>query len=104
MAALGFPAIPGVTLPSGPNPRPRFDYGPDYEKGIIGRTLPEILPDPYRVLVPKVDADGNESAGIRLPDIAVPTGTSTGWAVRSADAPPSHWSARATSCRRTSSA
>jgi hypothetical protein len=29
--------------------------------------------------VPQVDADGNEVAGIRLPDIAVPRGTFTGW-------------------------
>jgi hypothetical protein len=29
--------------------------------------------------VSKVDADGNEVAGIRLPDIAVPLATYTGW-------------------------
>jgi hypothetical protein len=29
--------------------------------------------------VPQVDAGGNEIAGIRLPDIAVPRGTFTGW-------------------------
>jgi hypothetical protein len=33
----------------------------------------------WRALVPQVDADGNETAGIRLPDIAVPLGTFTGW-------------------------
>jgi Alpha/beta hydrolase domain len=33
----------------------------------------------WRVLVPQVDPDGNETAGIRLPDIAVPRGTFTGW-------------------------
>jgi hypothetical protein len=33
--------------------------------------------------VPAVDADGNEVAGIRLPDIAVPTATFTGWNLRS---------------------
>jgi len=33
----------------------------------------------YRTLVSKVDADGNEVAGIRLPDIAVPLATYTGW-------------------------
>ena len=33
----------------------------------------------YRTLVPRVDADDNEIAGIRLPDIAVPLATYTGW-------------------------
>jgi hypothetical protein len=33
----------------------------------------------YATLVCKVDADGNELAGIRLPDIAVPLATYTGW-------------------------
>ena len=33
----------------------------------------------WRSLVPQVDADGNEIAGIVLPDIAVPRGTFTGW-------------------------
>jgi hypothetical protein len=33
----------------------------------------------WPALVPQVDADGNEVAGIRLPDIAVPRGTFTGW-------------------------
>ena len=33
----------------------------------------------YRTLVCKVDADGNEAAGIRLPDIAVPLATYSGW-------------------------
>ncbi len=39
-------------------------------------------PDPkrrYRGLVPRTDADGNEVAGIRLPDIGVPLATYTGW-------------------------
>jgi hypothetical protein len=35
----------------------------------------------YRTLVSAVDADGNEVAGIRLPPIAVPLGTYTGWNV-----------------------
>ena len=33
----------------------------------------------WQALVPQVDADGNEIAGMRLPDIAVPRGTFTGW-------------------------
>jgi Alpha/beta hydrolase domain len=33
----------------------------------------------YGVVVPAVDADGNEVAGLRLPPISVPVGTYTGW-------------------------
>jgi hypothetical protein len=39
-------------------------------------------PDPakaYKPLVSTIDSDGNETAGIRLPDIAVPVATYTGW-------------------------
>jgi hypothetical protein len=37
------------------------------------------------LLVPQVDADGNERAGIRLPDVAVPLATLTGWNFRKAE-------------------
>jgi hypothetical protein len=40
----------------------------------------------YASLVPKTDSDGNDLGGIRLPDIAAPLGTHTGWAIR-ADVP-----------------
>jgi hypothetical protein len=33
-------------------------------------------------LVPRVDADGNEVAGIRVPELAVPLATTTGWNFR----------------------
>ena len=36
----------------------------------------------YPTYVPKTDGDGNEIAGIRLPDVAVPRATYTGWALR----------------------
>lgn len=35
----------------------------------------------YTVLVSQVDADGNDVAGIRLPYLAVPLGTHTGWSL-----------------------
>jgi len=37
--------------------------------------------------VPQVDVDGNETAGLRLPDIAVPRGTFTGWNLYKAPLP-----------------
>ena len=72
---LRFPAIPGVRLPVEPNPKERFEYGPGLPKAARGR---------YAVLVPAVDEDGNERGGIRLPEVAVPRGTATGWALRAA--------------------
>src|SRR5205085_10914293 len=35
-------------------------------------------------LVPQVDADGNERAGIHLPEVSVPLATYTGWNFRNA--------------------
>ena len=67
---IAFPAIPGVAVARRVN---RFGVLKDWIK-------PEMdMAKPYRPLVPQVDADGNEISGIRLPDIAVPLGTYTGW-------------------------
>jgi hypothetical protein len=70
--------------PGPPGPRAGVDYGPDAEQG-FPTVEPPGEPAPgaeYPVLVPAVDADGNETAGIRLPHLAVPVGTYTGWNVR----------------------
>jgi hypothetical protein len=37
------------------------------------------------LLVPQVDSDGNEVSGIRLPEVAVPLATYTGWNFRRAE-------------------
>ena len=37
----------------------------------------------YPSYVPKTDSDGNDIAGIRLPELTVPLATYTGWALRS---------------------
>ena len=36
----------------------------------------------YPSFVPKTDSDGNDVAGVRLPDVTVPLATYTGWALR----------------------
>ena len=76
-----FPSIPDIETPSSPNPMYVIDYGPDYdEKGITTEQPPmEYKSKEYAVLVPQVDSDGNEIAGIRLPHIEVPLATFTGW-------------------------
>lgn len=66
---LKFPAIPNVKWPANVPGGYRAD-----------------VPAPYSALpflVPKVDADGNDIAGIRLPEQAVPLATLTGWQFRS---------------------
>jgi hypothetical protein len=72
--AIGFPAIPGVASPRGLTAGPRME-NPWLAHGAgAGAPLP--------LLVPAVDEDGNERAGIRLPDVAVPLATYTGWNFR----------------------
>jgi hypothetical protein len=41
--------------------------------------FPPVSGEPYPAFVSNVDEDGNELAGIRLPDVAVPLATLTGW-------------------------
>ena len=72
----GFPAIPGVSYTGLVNQLSEVDYGSQPPKAIAGHD--------YVVLVPKVDADGNEIAGVKLPDVAAPMGTYTGWNPRRA--------------------
>jgi hypothetical protein len=75
----GFPNIPGVRFPAYMPRNWRLDYGPDFlSKGIIANEPPKPG-QPYAVLVPRANRDGNDSGGIFLPEIAVPLGTFTGW-------------------------
>jgi hypothetical protein len=47
---------------------------------------PISLGAPYPAFVPKTDADGNDVAGISVPDVATPIATYTGWALRATPA------------------
>jgi hypothetical protein len=59
----------------------RMDYGREYSATRVISVEPPRTGAPFRVLVPQVDEDGNDVAGIRMPEIAVPLGTYTGWNV-----------------------
>jgi hypothetical protein len=91
-SAVGFPTIPGVIYTGLKSTRYLLNYGPDfYRTGIMTINPPAITPpmfdNPkngpiYPTYVPKTDEDGNDIAGIRLPDVTVPLATYTGWSLR----------------------
>jgi hypothetical protein len=68
--ALTLPKIPGMVVPMSDN-----KLGAD----IDWVHPPAALEVIYGTRLPAIDADGNETSGIRLPDQAVPLGTFTGW-------------------------
>jgi len=84
-AALHSPAIPGVPLPDGIiNVLYDYEFGPHFNyrdlSGWISMQPPvvkQVLPS----LVPKVDADGNETSGVASVLHQVPLGTYLGWNV-----------------------
>jgi len=87
-SGMGFPQIPSAAtgravgydglLHTGD----LFNFGPEFHEGILSVQPPVLVGTPYKVFVPKTDADGNDIAGIRLPEISVPLATYTGWALR----------------------
>ena len=76
---VGFPDIPGVAYTGITSVRELSDYGPEFDRGIMSILPPSPTGRAYPTLVPRVTADGIDTAGIQLPDIAVPLGTYTGW-------------------------
>jgi Alpha/beta hydrolase domain len=73
-ASIAFPAIPGVGSPRTLTAGDRVANPYLHSGAGAGAPLP--------ILVPAVDEDGNERAGILLPDVAVPLATYTGWNFR----------------------
>jgi hypothetical protein len=73
-AEVAFPNLPGVSSPRNLPAAPRSANPLIAQDGAPGALLP--------YLVPQTDKDGIEIAGIRLPDVAVPLATYTGWNFR----------------------
>ena len=82
-AAMGWPKIPNAPKPDGVvNPVLDYDYGPEYRYNDGSGVMTKVPPPIKRViptLVPKVDADGNDVAGLKSVLLRVPLGTYTGW-------------------------
>jgi hypothetical protein len=87
--STGWPKIPGVKYTGLIGRSPIVNRGPGFvprdESGIVAEPATSIPGSrEYVVLVPKVDADGNDVAGIRSTTILAPVGTYTGWNLRRA--------------------
>lgn len=80
-AALNVKGLQGINVPEKVQPVFRLENG-EQQPGIPTR-VPPRLGKPYVVLVPQLDDDGNEIAGIRLPALSAPLATYSGWNLRS---------------------
>ena len=87
---LGFPSIPGVKTSDRVHKAYRADYGPDFvEQGVVTQE-PPLIGRAFPTLVPAVDADGNETPGVRVPELQAPLATYTGWNLFNAKSGPTH--------------
>jgi len=95
--AMGFPTLPGLraTAPEADliNPLLDYDWGPQFDpndaSGIPSNAPPKIR-QVLKMLVPKVNADGNEVGGIPVLLLEVPLGTYLGWNITAGGARPFH--------------
>jgi hypothetical protein len=81
LTEYAFPTIPAVNRPQEANEGYRLDFGPRWREGFLTLQPPKVG-EPFPVLVPQVDADGNERDGVRLPEISVPLATYAPWNFR----------------------
>jgi hypothetical protein len=85
---LNWPDVPGVTYTGLVNTFPLLDFGPAFRhddvSGIISEHPPILVGPEYAILVPQVDEDGNDIAGIRSNKLLAPIGTYTGFNYRAA--------------------
>jgi hypothetical protein len=70
-----------VKKPREANEAWHLDFGPNWRDGILSVQPPKVG-EAFPVLVPQVDADGNERDGVRLPEITVPLATYASWNLR----------------------
>jgi hypothetical protein len=96
-AAMGFPTLPGLRAtapePDLINPFLDYDWGgqfdPNDASGIPTNAPPRIR-QTLKMLVPKVNADGNEAGGIPVVLLEAPLGTYLGWNITAGGEKPFH--------------
>jgi hypothetical protein len=84
MLKKSFEGIPDANYPERIAIPRRRDYALRDDVEQI-QQMPPKVGKPFGTLLPAVDADCNEIAGIHLPEVAVPLATYTGWTPRHKD-------------------
>jgi alpha/beta hydrolase family protein len=82
--AKTFDRIPDAHYPRHHARAGRRDFGGDAELRVLTK-IPPVEGPGFGTLVSAVDEDGNEVAGIALPEIRVPVAAYTGWSLRHLD-------------------
>lgn len=94
--AMGFPTLPGLpaAIPSGfINPVLDYDFGPDFnysDASGVPTIAPPKIKRMVRMLVPRVNADGNELGGVPVVLHDAPLGTYLGWNITAGGDKPFH--------------
>jgi len=83
LQSVAFPRLPGVHFPTRIQQAWHVDYGEEFRSAGVVTIEPPKVGSAFSMRLPQVDADGNETAGIRMPATAVPLATYTGWNLRS---------------------
>jgi Alpha/beta hydrolase domain len=91
----GFPKIPGVNKPHEVSLAYHIDREIEFrsltrqKNGAVASGSTQLITvepprvgNPFGVLIPQSDADGNDLGGVRLPELQVPLATYTGWNLR----------------------
>jgi len=78
----GWSPLPGVRYPEVIHRPGYHDYGPAFLTERRITVHPPRRVGVYQVLVPAYDADNNEGGMLRLPSVAAPVATYTGWNLR----------------------
>ena len=83
--AMGFPKIPGAPLPDNLlNPLLDYDLGQEFKYGDLSGVItmqPPVIKRVLPLVVPKTNADGNETSGVASALHQAPLGTYLGWNV-----------------------
>lgn len=96
-AVMGFPTIPGLR-PTAPEagfimPVLDYDWGPDFnftDASGVPSNAPPPVKQVIKMLVPRVDADGNEVGGVPNLLTDAPLGTYLGWNITAGGSRPFH--------------